>query len=106
MQPVSAHVHTEDSAVLVHDIDSSSPTQGICTQLCISCDPAQPPCKGWGTGILNQMRADQELLDLEIYAKDQLGAWVSVRVHTLIMVHARASPHTWRMDVHADPDEH
>ena len=99
-------MHTEDSAVLVHDIDSSSPTQGICTQLCISCDPAQPPCKGWGTGILNQMRADQELLDLEIYAKDQLGAWVSVRVHTLIMVHARASPHTWRMDVHADPDEH
>jgi hypothetical protein len=52
------------------------------------------------------MRADQELLDLEIYAKDELGAWVSVRVHTLIMVHARASPHTWRMDVHADPDEH
>ena len=81
-------------------------TQGIRTQLCICCDPEQPPCKGWGTGILNQMRADQELLDLEICARDQSGAWVSVRVHTLIMVRAHTSPHTWRVHVHAGPDEH
>ena len=87
------------------DAVPDGPAQGCAQQLYISCDSIQHPCKVWDTDTLNHMRAEQELLDMEICARDQSGAWVSVRVHTLIMVRAHACPHAWCVGMHSGPAE-